>query len=189
MITPRHLGGHLNRTHIDHGALAWLTAHSAARSLVDVGCGPGGMAPLARSLGLEYFGIDGDPALNLDVPHVIHDYTTGPFVCDRIYDIGWSVEFVEHVEARHIDNFMQTFACCRWVLLTHALPGKRGHHHVNCRPPEYWTDIFASAGLIQNAAATAEVRRRSTMKREFVRRTGLVFRNELLTGLGSTASE
>jgi hypothetical protein len=62
--------------------------------------------------------------------------------------------------------------------MTHALPGKNGHHHVNCRTEDYWIDMFKKYDFSLCEYATREVRQCSTMKREFMRETGKVFINE-----------
>ena len=38
-----HLGGHMNKTHLDKGALAWIKNKFNAKTYLDIGCGPGGM--------------------------------------------------------------------------------------------------------------------------------------------------
>ena len=58
-----HLGGHQNKTHLDHGALDWLIKTTNAKTFLDIGCGPGGMVELAKSKGLLVKGIDGDHTL------------------------------------------------------------------------------------------------------------------------------
>ena len=95
-----------------------------------------------------------------------HDYTRKPLYAGE-FDLGWSVEFVEHVEERFVPNLMATFRGCRYVFLTAAVPGQPGHHHVNCRPAEYWVDHFKRAGFALDADATEGVRRHSTMESRF----------------------
>jgi len=171
--TPKHLGGHMNVTHTDAGALAWLHSKYAVQSMIDIGCGPGGMEAIAIQLGLSWQGVDGDPLCSRN-GIVTHDYCTGPLEVGSI-DLAWSVQFVEQVNEVYVDNFMRTFACARCVCLTHALPGKRGWHHVNCQAPGYWINVFEHYGLFFDERATEELRRRSTMRREFLRGNGLFF--------------
>ena len=33
-----HLGGHQNKTHLDHGALDWLIKTTNAKTFLDIGC-------------------------------------------------------------------------------------------------------------------------------------------------------
>lgn len=172
---PVHLGGHCNVTHTDPGALDYLIQRFAVTSMVDVGCGPGGQVALAAQRGLRALGVDGDftVARPAGMPILIHDFTTGAPVVPE-FDLGWSVEFVEHVEEAFVDNYFAVFLKCRVVFLTHAT-NLGGHHHVNCQPSSYWIEQFTRRGFLHDAGETHLVRAHSTMKREFVRNTGLLF--------------
>jgi len=100
--------------------------------------------------------------------------TKGPIQLEP-FDLGWSVEFLEHVEQRFIPNFMAAFQSCLWVVCTHAPPGKKGHHHTNTQDDDYWVEVFQRNGFSFSEEETFVVRRISSMKREFMRTTGLVF--------------
>lgn len=175
--TPSHLGGHGNITHIDIGALKYLKTTFDIKSVLDIGCGFGEMQRICKEENIGWAGIDGDKNCTND--HIInHDYTKGPLDHgDKIYDLGWSVEFLEHVKEEYIDNFMQSFLKCKIICVTHALPGKKGHHHVNCQLPEHWIQIFEKNGFAYSEKHSIEVRKHSTMHREFMRNTGKVFIN------------
>lgn len=180
--TPPHLGGHQGVTHVDRGALEYMRKITDIRTMVDVGCGPGGQVELARSMGIDAIGIDGDPALPDADWLVRHDFTNGVVGrFQKIYraghDLAWSVEFLEHVEEQYLPSVFRVFNRCKWVVVTAAPPGKGGHHHVNCRDWLYWVEKFAQFGLRLIPSATAKIRKQSTMKREFMREHGLVFMN------------
>ena len=182
MLEP-HLGGHQNKTHLDNGALDWLIKTFHVKSFLDIGCGPGGMVELAKSKGLLVKGIDGDHTLKRpnETDYTLHDFTKAPLIPDFEYDIGWSVEFVEHVEEKYIPNYMPCFQSCNTVVITYAPPGWEGHHHVNLKDEDYWIQTFATNGLKHNAEMTHQLRQHSTMnlgkkgKKAFVRNRGLVF--------------
>jgi SAM-dependent methyltransferase len=176
MTTPPHLGGHCGVTHIDEGTLQFLIERFGARSFLDIGCGPGGMVSLARAKGLFALGIDGDPSVR--APGImIHDFTQGhESLVDEPFDLGWCVEFVEHVEDTFAENYLRTLEKCSTLLLTAAPPGTPGHHHVNCREAAYWVAVLGTRGFLLDEQTTTLVRAASTMHREFVRRHGLVFR-------------
>lgn len=181
METPEHLGGHLNITHLDPGVILWLRS-LGIRSMLDIGCGPGGMVELAQVHGIESHGIDGDPTLwwtnpKKDPRFTLWDFTKGRLNPVLSWDVAWSCEFLEHVEERLIPNYMPCFQVCREVIVTFAPPGAPGHHHVNCKPEYYWLDIFAKYGFMQAEVRTKELREHSTMQRDFVRNTGLFFYN------------
>lgn len=173
--TPAYLGGHEDKTQFDEGALDYLAAHFHIRTMVDIGCGPGGMVYYARSKGIRAVGVDGDPSLARDSPVMIeHDYTRKPLYLGE-FDLGWSVEFLEHVEEHYLPNFMETFSGCRHIFITAAIPGQTGFHHVNCQWSDYWIGVFEQAGFRLDREATEGVRRNSTMWSRFTEQTGLVF--------------
>lgn len=184
--TNDHLGGHLNRTNIDEGALQWLINRFEPESFVDIGCGPGGMVDLALSEGLDAMGIDGDPSIVRDFIHK-HDFTHEPYYPPRKYDIGWSVEFVEHVYEKYMTNYMPVFRMCKVAVVTYAPPGTPGHHHVNLQEESYWIEKFKDNGLTFDLALTTELRNASTMnlnkkshEKRFVQKRGMVFINDFI---------
>jgi hypothetical protein len=176
-ITPSHLGGHANITHIDENVLEHFIKELKCNSFLDIGCGPGGMVKLAKEKGLHATGIDGDTSVKSEI---VHDFTQDKIHLDRTYDIGWSVEFVNHIKPEYIDNIFSAFKQCKYIVMTHALPGKTGHHHVNCQIPSYWVEQFQSRGFRYDNDLTTVVRRITSMKREFMRMTGMVFINSEL---------
>ena len=174
-INNLHLGGHGNKTHIDEGALVFLINKFKIKSFLDIGCGPLGMVELAKNKGLESFGIDGDSNIPDNQYLLRHDFTQKEFSFGKNFDLAWSVEFLEHVHEKYISNYMNAFSCCQFAFITHALPGKKGYHHVNCQSPEYWVDVFNKYGFIIDLETTNDVRKYSTMNREFVKNTGKFF--------------
>lgn len=174
---PYHLGGHLNRTHIDSGALEWALNNLNINSFLDVGCGPGGMVELAVSKKLKAVGIDGDYSLERfdDNNFIIHDYSVSPLSLDDTFDLIWSCEFVEHVDEKFVENFLETFNSGQFLIMTFAPPGTPGHHHVNCRTEQYWIDTLESINFKYCHSRTQQIRAASTMTRNFVRDFGLFF--------------
>lgn len=121
-------------------------------SVLDIGCALGFNARWLLDRGFDVIGVEGLPeyVVGSKLPRdriVQHDYTTGPWVPSRDFDLGICTEFVEHVEAQFIPNFVATFKCCRYVLMTHALPGQGGWHHVNEQPFSYWESVMNQAGF------------------------------------------
>lgn len=111
-------------------------------SVLDIGCGEGICVRHFQTMGIHADGIDG-----VDTGHTVHDFTTGPFTPSRTYDLGWACEFLEHIEERFLPNLASTFQTCKMLAVTHAFPGQGGHHHVNCREPDYWRGYFAALGF------------------------------------------
>jgi len=192
-ILPDHLGGHINKTHLDQGSLAFMQKNLNVKSMLDIGCGPGGMVKLANDLGISAHGIDGDFIVDrsdIDPNCItIHDYTTGPSNLDLKVDLIWSVEFVEHVEEQYQDNYMKDFQKGNFVIMTFAPPGAPGYHHVNCQTDEYWKSIFSNYGFQYDANMTRHIREVTTLnvkkkkkkentkvsRKAFVKNNGLCF--------------
>lgn len=121
------------------------------KSVLDVGCGMGYAMQEFMKYCDEVVGIDGSNyALeNSPVKEKIfqHDYTVGELETEDRYDLCWCCEFVEHVDEEYVDNFLSTFSFCKYVAMTHAIPGQGGHHHVNCQPKEYWIEKLKEYGF------------------------------------------
>ena len=182
-MIEEHLGGHSGVTTIDPPVLLYLKDRFNLKSMVDIGCGPGGMQKVAKSLGMSWYGVDGDSTVvqNTEVTK-LHDFTKGKCVIKKKFDLAWSVEFLEHVEEQYIDNYMSIFSKAKYLCCTAAPPGATGHHHVNCNTEEYWIDKMSNYGFEYCEDLTTEMRNHSTMgtkkKHRFLSRTGLLFQNE-----------
>jgi SAM-dependent methyltransferase len=155
---------------MDEATLDYLIARFDVRSMLDVGCGPGGMVGAAKRRNLIALGVDGDP--NAYIGAAVHDYTQGPWQTWPV-DLIWSTEFVEHVEQQYEENYLTTFDGGRVLFLTAAPPGFPGWHHVNCQPPEYWIARLATHGWVLDEEATRWVRQNGG--HVFTTRQGLVF--------------
>ncbi|MDR7492188.1 MAG: hypothetical protein QN122_12150 [Armatimonadota bacterium] len=137
----------------------WLVETLEARTVIDVGCGEGHAAREFERLGCRVLAIDGVVPKGAVVTIRRHDYTEGPLsLYPALYDLAWSCELVEHVEERYLPNVLATFACARYVAMTHAEPGQPGHHHVNCQPREYWLGAMAAIGYALDPDLTHEAR-------------------------------
>lgn len=175
---PPHLGGHLNKTHVDEGTLDFLISEFNIATMLDIGCGPGDMITLAKERGLMAVGVDGDYSLNRKEIVHIHDYTTGKWDwnSDLKFDLAWSVEFLEHVDEEYMPYIMHSFSRCTFVIATAAPPGWPGHHHVNCRDQEYWKGAFAAIGYRYEPEITQKIKEVSSMKKPFMQQNGMFFR-------------
>lgn len=130
----------------------YLIKKFAIKSVADIGCGAAWNTAWWHERGFYAVGVEGWPEAiaktRMPMERVIvHDYVDGPLVLDRIFDLGWSSEFVEHVDAKYIPNYMATFKCCKLVCMTYATPGQTGFHHVNEQEFEYWENQMRENGF------------------------------------------
>lgn len=174
-IYEGHLGGYvmsgaspspsgLDVTHGDPATWCpelWLWAMSSlnVRSVLDVGCGEGHCMAFFSRYGCKVKGVDGSliarKSSMLPECHDVHDFVDGPYTPSSSYDLVWCCEFVEHVEERYASNVLDTFKYAKkFIMLTHAVPGQPGWHHVNCRPTEYWIGKLEQTGYDYHASLT-----------------------------------
>ena len=158
----------------------WLWAMSALniKSVIDVGCGEGHSALFFKHYGCEVLGVDGSELALRDsrIPkqHVQHDFTKGAFLPEKQFDMVWCSEFVEHVEERYTENFLQTFTfASQYILMTFAQPGQPGWHHVNCQEQPYWEHKLQNIGFRFDRQLT-DIARKIAGSGHFCR-AGLVF--------------
>lgn len=124
----------------------FLIERFAIRSILDVGCGEGYAVAHFHKLGVFAHGIDG-LLLNVErsvIPIALHDILAGPYIMP--VDMVWSCEVAEHIDERHIQNYLKTLCNGKIIAMTHALPGQTGHNHVNCQPREYWIEHMKHHG-------------------------------------------
>jgi len=175
---PDHLGGHLNITNTDSTILPYLKQSVGIKTMIDIGCGPGGMKNIAESLDIEWTGVDGDFTLPNKDEIIIHDFSKGPLVINKTFDLAWSTEFLEHVEEEYIENYMPVFQKASMAVVTAAAPGTPGYHHVNCKDLSYWSNVFARYGFEYDSGATMYLKQISNMRKNFFNRHGFCFKKD-----------
>jgi hypothetical protein len=129
------------------------------RSVLDIGSGLGHASEFFFSKGLRVLAVEGDPenvARSL-YPAIQFDLTRGS-VSARV-DLVHCQEVVEHIEERYLDNLLDSMCAGRFILMTNALPGQGGHHHVNEQPTEYWVRHLATRGCRVLVEDTNRLRR------------------------------
>ena len=142
----------------------WCIEELGVQSVLDVGCGLGFSLQYFEQKGIEVLGVDGSPSAIHDsvLPGKVHqhDYTKGPWAPDHSYDLVWSSEFLEHVEQQYEPHFFETFQkASKYLMVTFAVPGQGGYHHVNEQYAEYWIEQLEQIGFRYDEALTQGARR------------------------------
>lgn len=147
-------------------------------SVMDLGSGVGNAAEYFFRKGLRVIAVDG-MAYNVKVaiyPTVLHDLTQSAF--NTTVDLVHCQEVVEHIDEAYLDNLIASLMCGRYILMTHAVPGQGGHHHVNCQPAEYWIEQMERRGCQTLHADSARIKRFAEADSAiYMAATGLLFAN------------
>lgn len=186
---PDHLGGQVYGN-VDIDLVRYLKNKFEIKSLIDIGCGDGvASQKYAEEFDIECYGVDGDWTRLPKTPEfILHDFSQGKLEFepkDFSFDCAYSIEFLEHVEEKYQDNYMDLFSRGNLCVVTAALPGQGGHHHVNCRPQEYWHKVFEKYGYMYLSVETEEARKISNNKtsqgnpqNQWFKNTGMIFKKD-----------
>ena len=160
--SERHLGGNVlegDPWTFAPGVWTYLVQRFAVRSVLDLGSGIGYASRFFRSLGCDVLAVDGFEynVQNAVYPTVQIDLTKFP-VSTRV-DLVHCQEVVEHIEERFLDNVLESLCAGRFIVMTNALPGQEGYHHVNCQPTEYWIEHLRRKGCNHVEEESRRVRR------------------------------
>jgi len=141
----------------------WSMKELGVKSMLDVGCGLGYCMQYFEQKGVQVAGVDGSPsAIEKSVlpKHVnLHDFTDGAWIPEQSYDLIWSSEFLEHVEQQYEPHFFETFKkASKYLMVTFAVPGQTGHHHVNLQYADYWIERFNKIGFEYDEGLTNHAR-------------------------------
>lgn len=153
------------------GLNRWVVGRDGIRNGLnyanDIGCGPGLLVDALLRRRWYMHGIDGSRnALDAAAPGLEPSFIE----CKNLLDwpeierlpVAICTEVAEHLEAQHAPNLVRFLAekAYRYVIFTAAPIGQGGHHHVNEQPREYWLDLFAEHGWIEDAESTRELQAR-----------------------------
>jgi len=184
-VLEGHLGGFY--TTVDKAShcpemFKYLVENLDINSVLDIGCGMGYQMQEFMKYCDEVVGVDGSEyaTSNSPVKESIfkHDFSVGELETEDRFDLCWCCEFVEHVREEFRDNFLSSFAFCKYVAMTHAVPGQGGHHHVNCQPREYWVEHMSRFGFEFDEELTDQLKELAG-KGTHYSNTGLFFRKKI----------
>ncbi len=174
-----HLGGNIKEgdpyTYCP-GVWNYVIKRFCIASVLDLGSGIGNAANYFFSDKIKTIAVEGlvENVRNSYYPAICHDLTKGPVV--TVVDMVHCQEVVEHIEERYLDNLLSSLTCGRIILMTHALPGQDGHHHVNLQPMAYWVKHVAARGYDLLVEDTNRIRAIAGQERAvYMRDAGLLF--------------
>mgnify|MGYP001026546385 FL=1 len=154
MIDPDklHLGGNqprIMRSSYVPNTWKYILDNFDIKTVLDLGGGFGFATKWFLDQGVECTLMDGLEynVVNGVVPEngFVHDLEHGPVEFKEV-DLVICIEVVEHIKKQYLDNLLQSLALGKYVLMTHAVPGQAGWHHVNCQSSKYWLDHMAKFG-------------------------------------------
>jgi SAM-dependent methyltransferase len=180
---------HAGITNVDKSLLLHVKKKWNVTSMLDIGCGPGDHVMTASNIGINAYGVDGTDIIPQLENFQQIDYREKCSTFDIKFDLGWSVEFLEHVEEEFKHIYIKDFIKCNILIITAAPLGWGGNGHVNEQPEEYWVDFFENYNFLLDKEKTKEIRRVSNItngqfgkprgsKKQFVKNRGLVFINQ-----------
>lgn len=120
-------------------------------SVIDLGCGGGGLLGSFKERNIEVLGVDG-PWLNIGLveknlsanEYLIVDFEK-KFVAPKRYDLACSIEVAEHISEDRADSLVDNLVnLSDWVLFSAATKYQGGENHVNEQNHEYWDSKFSS---------------------------------------------
>lgn len=177
-----HLGGNM-----DHNDLETFTTtvwdyvidKFKIKSALDLGSGYGFSSQYFFDKSVATVAVDGleQNVYNAVYPTVLHDLTKGPF-CTQV-DLVHCQEVVEHIEEKYLDNLLKSMACGKYILMTNALPGQLGYHHVNLQNTEYWIEHLKTYGFEFMEAESMYIRGLAKANMNpYMAKTGSLFINQ-----------
>lgn len=140
----------------------WLSqfAHEEM-TLCDLGSGPGHFAEAVESktiIDADAYDIEFKSKDVLPLDLTKHSASN----CGLPYDVALCLEVAEHIEERFaktvVKNVVKSINPKTGMLIwSAARAGQGGVGHVNCKPPEYWLDLFNQEGMRLNLEMTADL--------------------------------
>jgi hypothetical protein len=157
----------------------YLIKRFSIKSVLDLGSGLGYSSDYFFRSGLRVIAAEGlqENCAKSVFPSIHCDLTKSSLFC-RV-DLVHCQEVVEHIEEKYLENLLQSLACGKFIVMTNALPGQGGYHHVNEQPTEYWIRHLKRHNcdvLVEDSSRVRELAARD--KAEYLARTGLVLVNK-----------
>lgn len=156
----------------------YMIQRFALTSIMDLGSGMGYASQYFHNKGMKVLAIDGmiENCIKAVYPTIHLDLTLSKVVAN--VDLVHCQEVVEHIEERFLDNLLSSLACGKFILMTNALPGQGGYHHVNEQPTEYWINHLRRYNCEVLVEDSNRIRKMAAADgAAFLARTGLILAN------------
>jgi cyclopropane fatty-acyl-phospholipid synthase-like methyltransferase len=132
------------------------------KSVLDLGCGVGKSLDYFLSKGIFVTGVEGSKIAirKSNHPELIIQYNLEwELNLNKKFDLVWSLEFVEHIHPKFVNNLLKTFSNhSDKIVMSAAQPRQRGFWHLNEQPETYWIKQFEKYGYRFNKDKTEELR-------------------------------
>lgn len=153
------------------------------RSVLDLGSGMGYSANYFHKAGCQVIAVDGleNNCRKAVYPTIKCDLTKDKVFCE--VDLVHCQELVEHIDEKYLSNLLASLSCGKIILMTNALPGQDGYHHVNLQPTEYWINHLKKLGCTVMQEDTKRIRAMAEKEGAvYLARTGLLLYNSNRAG-------
>ena len=128
--------------------LPWVLERTKAKSVIDVGCGSGAWASVAKAHGCTVRGTDNfvpEDHLLIDPAEFSRQDLTRSFDCEG-YDLAICLEVGEHLPVSVSQGLVAGLCSAKAVFFGAAVPGQGGVDHITERWQSYWAALFADHG-------------------------------------------
>ena len=131
-----------------------IVAEIGPASALDVGCALGLLVEALRDRGVEASGFDVSDYAISQVREDVRSHCWVGSALDPIpgrYDLVTCVEVLEHLPAEEVDGAVANICGVTDDVLFSSTSGDYGEEtHLNVRPLEYWTGLFAGHGFVRD---------------------------------------
>ncbi|HEU4621406.1 MAG TPA: hypothetical protein VFS42_04205 [Burkholderiaceae bacterium] len=177
-----HLGGNIAEGDpFTYSPSVWdyLMKRFAIKSVLDLGSGSGYAADYFYRAGAQVIAVEGlrDNVVTSTYPAIYMDLTKSSVFCN--VDLVHCQEVVEHIEEKYLDNLLASLCCGKFIVMSNALPGQGGYHHVNEQPTEYWIKHLQRYSCQVLVEDTNRIRKLAAQDGAvYLAKTGLVLANK-----------